>query len=100
MHLTSIHDMYEVAGKLGMGGDGLSPSPPIPSFPRHFVHIMDNGIYSCGNVACRMGRERSSNTVIRSRPLHTMPTVGKMPRCSRLSPSAEEPMLRTLYNMR
>src|SRR5579859_6725277 len=57
-------------------------------------------IYSCGNVACRMCRERNSNTVIRIRPLHTMPTVGKTPRCSRLSPSAEEPMVRQLHKIR
>ena len=37
--------------------------------------------------------ERNRNSVITSRPLHTMPTVGKTPRCSRLSPSAEEPMV-------
>ena len=65
-------------------------APHLPYQPQH------GGIYSCGNVACRMCRERNSHPVISSRPLHTMPTVGNTPRCSRLSPSAEEPMVRTL----
>src|SRR5205085_1017986 len=103
----SLHPVF-----VNLGGNQRAPFVREPSFasrwlllftgekPHICVSAAAGGIHSCGNVACRMCRERNRNPVITSRPLHTMPTVGNTPRCSRLSPSAEEPMVRTLHKIR